>query len=194
MVTIRTSGGEESIPLKRSAAAGVAAFAAGYVLTFVLLAVDGTSESSTSGEESGFVEGLQVIGLFFYNTMFVDVHVGGLMTVNILQETETSVPTVVYYLAPVVAIAGAALLLVRATPFRPASAEASAKLGASVIAGYLPMAVLGLVAFELEVDGLTLSPDSSSALLLVGAVYPLLCGAIGGLLFWHRHSESGAAA
>jgi len=61
---------------------------------------------------------------------------------------------------------------------RPASAAAA---GATVIVGYLPLAVLGALAIGHTFgEGITVAPDLITAVALAGVVYPAFFGAVGG--------------
>jgi hypothetical protein len=50
----------------------------------------------------------------------------------------------------------------------------------AVVAGYLPLAVVGVFAFTVSIESASAAPDLAPAVLLAGVVYPLVFGTLGG--------------
>lgn len=192
MPSIETVGdGERQVPYKQAAIAGATAFVLGYLLTFGTLLLDGAMQSSeTSDESSGsFLDGIRAIGLFFFDTQFVETEfdfLGATVSISLLEEASTEIPVLVYRLIPIVVIAGVAMAFVSSVDLVPAGRDASAKLGAMVVVGYLPLALFGLVFFPIESGGSAIKPDAFTAIFLAGMAYPVACGALGGAIAWHR--------
>ncbi|GAB7018666.1 hypothetical protein [Halostagnicola bangensis] len=175
----------DGLPLKQGAIVGAGTFVVGYIATFVLATID--SEIELGEEESTF----EMIGLLFYNAQFVDMELSGLNgteTFNILSEESTQIPELVFNLVPIVLlVAGGYVLATRVLETRQAN-EGGAKLGASIVVGYLPLAFLGTILFEETAEGglfggsVTLAPETLPAIVLAGILLPLAFGAIGGYL------------
>lgn len=191
MASIDTVGnGETAVPYRSAALSGAVAFVVGYVLTFGLLLVDGAMQSSEASDDSGgsIVEGLQAIGLFFFDTQFVETEFSGGFyggaSISLLEAASTEIPVLLYRLVPVVVIASVAFVYVLAVGLEPVGRDASAKLGATVVVGYLPLAVLGVLLFPIEEGSAEFQPELFPAIVFAGIVYPVACGALGGALAW----------
>ncbi|MFP9191590.1 hypothetical protein [Natronosalvus vescus] len=181
-----------ALPLKEGALGGVGAFVAGYVLTYLLVMVD--SELEYTDESSAF----ELIGTVFYNAHFVDAEFvfasgtvfEGTRRLNIIAEESTQFPEPVFYLVPVAILFGVGALIAHRSLPAAATGVEGAKAGASVVVGYLPLAVVGSVLFEataeFEILGETIrstfGPDMLMSIIFVGLVFPLVLGAAGGFL------------
>lgn len=169
---------------RRGAGAGAAAFAAGYVVLYLWYWAMGDTASDTTDWVS--------IGWFFYRGHFVDITVGGDAAPAAVQTTESvlSATTLPDVLAPVAALTAAGYLVGRETDPDPESALEAAAAGASLLAGYLPLAVLGSFVFRKGVaGGHPASPDLLGSLLLTGAAFPLVFGGVGGLAYHYREGR-----
>ncbi|EMA57307.1 hypothetical protein [Halorubrum lipolyticum] len=162
------------------AAGGAVAYLLGYLVVYV------TQGDRIEEVLSGFnffadlfggdpIPTWQAAGWAFYNTHFVDTvfQIGGGSSRNLLMEADGG--SLLFVLPP--------LLLVVAGLVAGRAAGASdptegARAGAFVLAGYLPLAVIG--AFLFRYGGGEIAPDIVTAVLLAGAVYPAVFGAIGG--------------
>jgi len=167
------------------AVAGVAAYLGGYLLTYL------TQRGSIEERLAGFnvildllggdpIPAWQAVGWLYYNAHGVATSapsLGGTQTINVVAE-EGSLAWL--YLVPplVLFLAGFAT----AARSGGSSPEESGAVGALVVAGYLPMAVLGIVVFGYGVGDGTIAPDAVTAVLLAGLVYPVALGALGGVL------------
>ncbi|MFC6890545.1 transporter [Halorubrum trueperi] len=176
----RTSG------IVAGAAAGVAAYLLGYLVTY--LTQSGRIEEQLAGFNvfadlfgSDPIPAWQAVGWMFYNAHFVDTaipsFVGGTRSVNLISQADGGSLSFLFVVPPVLlVVAGlAAGRLAGAT--EPADGALS---GAFVLAGYLPLAVVGAFAFRYAVGDGAVAPDTVTAVLLAGGVYPAVFGAAGG--------------
>ncbi|MEF8786687.1 MAG: hypothetical protein V5A45_12195 [Haloarculaceae archaeon] len=173
---------------------GVLAYLVGYVVTVVFVFVDGVD----FGGDAGWVK---VAGWVFYAAHTVKMEItgfagdrSGVRTVHLfdgfseLTSLTDAVPEILYLLVPVVVLVGAGFVLERRIADPTVTAPAAAALGASVVVGYLPLAVVGQLFFSHTETGLggsvgvTVAPELLSSVLLVGLVYPLVCGTVGAVL------------
>ena len=188
--------------LRQSVLAGVGAYLAGYLLTVLFVLVDGI-------DFSGDASMAAVIGWVFYAAHTVKLRLTGTAgdssttgTVSVfewgsqLTDLTDAVPEILYLAVPVLVLVGAAAALVGRVPGARASASSGVAVGASVVAGYLPLALLGQVLFTHTESGfggaasVTVGPDLIPSVVLVGLVYPVICGAIGGVLAQQTGSDS----
>jgi hypothetical protein len=168
------------------AAAGAAAYLLGYLFAYV------TQQSAVENQLAGFnlfadlfggdpIPTWKAIGWVFYNGHFVDTQVpslvGGSQLTNLISQADDGSLTLLFVVPPVLlTVAGLAASRV-AGATEPVD---GAKAGAFVLAGYLPLAVLGAFLFRYSVGDGTVAPDLVTAALLAGAVYPAVFGAVGG--------------
>jgi hypothetical protein len=161
---------------------GVGAYLLGYLVVHLTAArayresLAGRLLELLTGEPNAW----KLVGWTLYDAHFVHSTVplpfGGRETVSLVGQVD-AVPTALYVLPVVlllVAGAAAALLASRNGPRRGAVA------GASVVAGYLPLAVAGAFVFAIEVGEGRAGPTLATAALLAGLVYPLVFGTVGG--------------
>jgi len=163
----RSSGGLiEKLPVKAGAIAGAFAYVGGYLVTVVFSLMD-TSFNHTFA------------GRLFYNAHFVDSEFsqgGRTETYNLLSEgLEFTVPELFWYLVPVALLLYAGYALTN-RQYRIDSQGHAAAIGATVVAGYLPLVLLGTFLFEEE----GASPETGTAIILAGLFFPLVLGGIGG--------------
>lgn len=182
--------GADSTSIGRGVGHGATAFVSGYVVVFVLAVLDsGPGEFRDLFSEAGS-SAFDMVGWTFYNAHFVDVELsvrGQRETVNFLAEGgAATVPKIAFYAVPVVVLLTAGYRLGAAAE---GGRTAAVTAGASVVAGYLPLAVAGAIVFSGTVDGNVLLGTSGTvsydvelagALSLAGVVYPVVLGAIGG--------------
>lgn len=174
----------DGLPLARGLGAGVGAYLLGYLVAY--LALSGSVEERLEGFNfvaSVFggepISAWQAVGWLFYNAHFVRTRAEGgfgTQSENFIAASDGGA-AVVLYLLPIVLLAGAGALLARVASADDPQDGATA--GATVVAGYLPVAVLG--AFLFDYQG-TIAPDLVTAVLLAGLLYPLVFGAVGGAL------------
>jgi hypothetical protein len=178
--------------LAGGALVGAGAYLAGYVLTYLLVIVDGV-------ESGGDIETWKAVGWVFYNAHNVDLTFVGSAGSASITETFTlfeesagtanlasTVPQFLYFLVPAVALAvGGYVAYQRADTSGFGGAQAAA-VGATTLVGYFALVVLGRFLFEasgsfLGAD-LAIAPDLGTAIVLAGIVYPLVLGAGGAVL------------
>ena len=175
--TAQSDGLLDRVPVVQGAIVGVGAFVAGYLLTFVLAAIDsdlGDTESSS----------FDATGWLYYGAHFADIELDtpiGSETMNFLSEASTQFPTVVYYLVPVVVLVASGFVLAKLFASGDEVAD-SAIAGAGVVAGYLPLALVGTFLFSESEEFGSVSPDLVTGVLLVGLVFPIVLGAVGGIV------------
>jgi len=180
---------------------GAGAYVAGYLVTVLFTVLDGF-------EVAGDVPAWTAIGWVYYGAHNVPIEVSGgpadgLSTERTsvfelegavaapVSELSSTVPRILYLLVPVAVLLGAGYGAYRVADERRPGPVRAATLGASVVVGYLALAVVGVFVFEhsrsLTVQGrpalsFSAGPALVPAVVLAGLVYPLALGAIGGLL------------
>jgi hypothetical protein len=165
-------------------AAGGGAYLLGYLVVYL------TQRGSVAERFSAFnavtdlfggdpIPAWKGVGWLFYNAHFIPTRfpgIGGSTTRNAIADADGGSITLLYLLPPLFLIgAGYAILALSA-------ADAPAVAGGLVVAGYLPLAILGIVLFSYPVGDGAIEPDAVTAVLLAGVVYPVAFGAIGGAL------------
>lgn len=183
-------------PLVPAAAAGVAAWVLGYLFTYVLVGSDVRDSGLNRFVEA--VEGepatYELVGWIFYNAHLVDVVYEGLggmfMPANVVRGSDDFTPLL--FALPPLLLLGAGLAVGR---YRGAvEADDGGITGATVVLGYLPLAVFGSFLFEVSAAGTSGRPDLLGALVLAGVVYPVFFGAAGGVLAAITAEEGGGEA
>ena len=171
-----------------AAAAGVAAFALGYVLVYALT-ISTVRESLLTGIAEAFGdEGAdwKIVGWLFFNAQFVTTTItvdlgflGGTDAVNFIAESDTL--SAILYLIPPALLAAAGLAAAR---LDGATETARAlRLGPSVALGYLPFTLVGALLFTVSVGETSGgSPTLLTAVVLAGVVYPVVFGTLGALV------------
>ena len=191
--------------LPQSALAGLVAFVVGYLVTVVFIFVDGVD----FGGDAGWVK---VAGWVFYAAHTVKLRVTGTAgdssasrTFNLfdgvsqLTNLTDAVPEIIYLFVPVFVLVGSGFVLVRRAGDGQTSVATAAGVGASIVAGYLPLAVLGQVLFSHTESGfggaasVTVGSDLVTSVLLVGLVYPVVCGVVGGVLAQQTGTDTTAS-
>lgn len=181
-----------------AAGAGALAYLVGFAITYFLLESDIRQNMQEQTQAMATLQQYgadppavwQGVGWFFYGAHNVQLEISaeaaGQSFSQSVPVTQGPVWTPVLYLIPVLALVGAGALATRGSN-APSHGEA-AKQGATVIAGYLPLAIAGVfvVAWSAEVTSgvqsaeVTLRPQLMTAVLLAGIVYPAVFGGIGG--------------
>jgi len=164
-------------PLFQGALYGAAAFVVGYLLTYFLLFI----EDATEGENQ--IEG---VGQIFFNAQLVGTDYGEAATRDGLEmlagSPDFTLPAFLFTLVIGVVITGSGYALTRSMAQPQTTTDEGTVIGASILAGYLPLSFLGALLFEISESGFSSSPDIFGAVLLAGIVFPALLGAIGGYL------------
>jgi len=191
MVAHRRNRGTDGPPLKEGAIFGLGSFVVGYVLTLIVVAV---------GESGDWSEDLiESAGWIYYNAQFADLTVaadaGGASrstSFNYLTDDtlfgnsveSLDVPIIIYHLLPIIVLIGAGFALARYVDAREASDGAVA--GGTLALGTVVPALLGTILFSVEegffVGSVEVSPALVDGLLFVGILFPVVFGAIGGVI------------
>ncbi|QSG03331.1 hypothetical protein [Natranaeroarchaeum sulfidigenes] len=173
----------QNVPLVQGSVAGLLTWVLGYLFTY-LIAGDEVQESEINqflefiGEEPATYE---MVGWVFYNAHFVDT-------------TFQNVPffgseafiggedgfTMLLYVIPPLLLIGAGLAVARYSAAQNANDGAIA--GISVVPGYLLLSIAGIFLFEVTLGDASAAPDLVAGVFLAGLVFPVLFGAVGGVL------------
>jgi hypothetical protein len=177
----------DELPIVDGSIHGGASFAVGYLVTLVLVVV-AESEQLTNDLFEG-------AGRVYYDAHFADVELRaprGFETVDVettsinyltgqgpegMEIAATELPPVVYHAIPVVVLLVFGFLL--ANKVGAGSPADGAKAGASLVFGVAILALGGTYLFEL---GEVIGPNRPQGVLLVGILFPLVFGALGGVL------------
>lgn len=203
----------DGVPLLGGAVFGALAYVCGFVTTYLLVVADGGLEASAVIETSfgdvglfdlGFPQPepstVEFSGWIFYNAHFVETvfspdipttanpESGALgESRNLLSSASTQIPELLYYLVPVVLLAGCGYLLARRNTVH--SLREAAKTGVTLLGGYFPLALLGTFLFTAskagERNGIEVTTTGGPTLgtvLVVAAVFPILFGTAGAWL------------
>lgn len=151
---------------------------------FVLIASEmggGGPTSSGSGEILVYL-----VGWVFYGAHFVSVSAGVFGGGNVIDFLAIGgLPTGLYYVVPPIFLFLAGRSVARSNGHVSMESGRLATYGATVVAGYLPLALVGNYAFTKQGVGpnmATVGPDMAATLLVMGVVYPLVFGGLGGYL------------
>lgn len=182
------------LPIKQGAIFGAIAYVGGYILTYILATIDSEFEVNQTIEELGGGM-MEAVGWVFYGAHRIEIEVtaegGGesqTETLRIFEEASPDLPEILYYLVPVVMLIVAGYLVVG--QIRAYGGSEAIKAGATVAVGYLPLTVLGVFLFRLSEEqsgfgqtiSVSISPELVPAALIMGLIFPLVFGAIGGYL------------
>jgi hypothetical protein len=171
-------------PFVESAAAGIVAWVLGYVFTYLLVATD--LESSPLNRFVEFFEGesatYELVGWVFYNAHLVDISYTG---IGVFSPPRNFVGgedgfTVLLYLIPPALLIVAGLAIGRYQGVT--EPNGGAITGALVTPGYLILSIVGTFLFSVSVGDASGAPDLIPAVFIAGLVYPVVFGAIGGVL------------
>lgn len=142
-------------------------------------------------EEPGW---LDKRGWLFFSTHFVETTADVTtdagqqvsQSVDLLEEADNSIPSVVYRLVPVGVLTVFGYLYTLRNVEATATLQDGARTGALLVAGYLPAIVAGVLLFSHRTDyqtgSVTYEIPFSPAVPIAGVIYPLLFGALGGYL------------
>lgn len=180
-------GGFDGATLLRGGGAGVAAFLLGYVLTYAWQApaVDDQLRAVNAIAEllgGQAIPTWKAVGWLFFNAHVVATRVpalgGGENVVNFIDVADDGSLVLLYAVVPVLLVlAGAAVARLGRTD-RVASAAAS---GATIVLGYLPVAVVfALLVGHTFAGEARIAPDLVTAVAVAGVLYPAFFGAVGG--------------
>lgn len=173
----------QNVPLVQGSVAGLLTWVLGYLFTYLITA--GEIRESDLNQFLEFINEepatYDIVGWIFYNAHFVDTtfenvpffgaesFVGG----------EDGVTALLYVIPPLLLI-GAGLAMARYNGARDANSGALS--GLSVVPGYLLPSIAGVFFFEVTLGNASGAPDLVSGIFLAGLVFPVLFGALGGVI------------
>ncbi|WP_436927454.1 transporter [Halosimplex amylolyticum] len=171
-------------------AGGIAAWLVGYLAVYLTHAseIENSVGSTVLNLLTDENVTWKIVGWLFYNAHNVTVRIPGVFgqtAQNFVAGAEETALTAFLVVPPLLLVV-AGIATVWNTADDPTTA---ARNGAAVLLGYLPLSVAGAVLFAVSVGDATAGPNLVTAVLLAGAVYPLLFGAIGGLVGGHLSAE-----
>jgi hypothetical protein len=181
----------DKLPVVEGAVTGAVAYVVGLILTFLLVTIDG--EYAFGGAEFADVGTLDEVGWFFYSSHFANIEssisIAGQSqstTNNFVSEASTQLPEPVFYLVPILTLTVVGYFVASTLDTWDPSPADCAQAGATVVVGYLPLALVGVFLFTVSVaEGggeASVGPELLTGILLVGLLFPLLFGAVGGAL------------
>ncbi|AXR77590.1 hypothetical protein [Natrarchaeobaculum sulfurireducens] len=176
------------IPVRTGAVAGVVTWLVGYVAIYVVGLDALRAELRASGLEVLLETATdwQLAGWLFFDAHGVTLDVPTLALGGTLEGQGLLAAIggsfVALYGLPVVALVLAGGVVTwrhRRTYTRPTDAGIA---GATTVVGYLPCVVGGLVAFTVDAGEIVLRPELLVGVVLAGLAYPIVFGALGGML------------
>lgn len=193
--TQRREQGLRNLPVVGGLVYGVVSYVVGLVLTVVLAL--GVITGETPADAYAIDAGPYGVGWLFYSVHNVGIVFdfgGETETVNFLEQAyaatvDPSIPKIAFYLVPVVVlfVFGLVLALQASYDSVPSGID-GAKAGASIAVGYLAMTILGaVVVFSVSPESAaqasgSIQPQLGSAVVLMGVLYPVAAGGLGGYL------------
>lgn len=170
-----------AIPVVRGAMVGLAAWLAGYLVTYLLHASDirGSMASDVLEFLSNDAGTWKLVGWLYHNAHFVDTTYPGLVgrsSGNALTGAEDPALTALF-VVPVLALVLAGAFVARGAATNP---ESGAKAGATVVVGYALATVVSAFVLRVSIGDSPAGPALVTAVLLAGVVYPLVLGGVGG--------------
>lgn len=179
-----TTRNADDLPVVVAAIAGLVTWVIGYLCTFLLVSSD-IQESGLNQFAQTFGDGdatYELVGWVFFNSHFVDAIIDagffGTDTANFIGGDD-GFSTLLFLIPPALLIvAGVAVGRYRGVT----GANDGAITGALVLPGYLVLSIVGAFLFRVEASGASGEPALVPAVLLAGIVYPLVFGALGGVL------------
>ncbi|WP_439027213.1 hypothetical protein [Haloarchaeobius sp. DT45] len=186
----------DAAAVARSAVAGVGAFLASYLVTFVLWTQSELPRPDSLGQvlEQAIVTAVRdnvaawkATGMVLFNGHFVELQYEGPLSsgsFNLVDLAGGGLVEATYVVVPLVLVV-AGFIAARTSGVENDLSDA-ALAGALVTAGYLVPIVVGALAFTYSGDT-SLSVPLVNAAVVAGVVYPVICGGIGGIVA-HRLS------
>jgi len=172
----------------------------------ILLAEEAYSNSGVFGQDNGAISIVMESGIIFYSahnsvmnttgvpngldsipsnyivlfTDFLAGQIGNVADVNIALYSGATFSFKLFYIfiPAIIFISGYTFVTAKREENEPS--YISVIRGASLTAGYLPLAVIGSFVFSLETPEVTWTPKVASSLLMVGILYPISFGSLGG--------------
>lgn len=169
----------DQLPFVAGAVAGVLAWVLSYLFTYLMTASDIRSSPARQVFEffGGDLPTWKVVGWVFFNAHFVDTVFEGLFggTRNFVGGDGF---TPFLFVVPPLLLIVAGVAVGRIAGVESIETATAALAGATVAIGYVVLSLVGAFLFSIEGAG----PDTVTAVLLAGLVYPLVFGAAGALV------------
>lgn len=171
--------------------AGGGAFLAGYIVVALAIIVD-INHVLTPRGLAGY-GGFDKPGLLYYNAHFVGTSEGFVLfgESHIVPLNGLTLPFIGYLMIPVVVLIAAGFLTVRFQQPIQLSHGMAFLSGAKVATGYAAFALVGIGVFSHYLiwpgQGPLMQPNVGETILLMGLVYPIVLGGIGGLIAADLH-------
>lgn len=159
---------------------GVIAFLGGYLVTYAVVASRAgaiASDLAVPGDPATW----KVVGWIFYAAHFGWLSVpGGAGTAGTPVLGAVDGAPFALACVPILALLVMGLIAGRLT--KGYTAEVGAEAGVTLVAGYLPLVLLGLLLFRVSVTGGVVEPEPVSTLLFAGIGVPTVFGTVGGIV------------
>ena len=174
------SESDAAVTLARGGLVGLAVWLLGYLVTFLLHAENVREAFATNVIEffAGDPVTWKLVGWLFFNAHFVATSIPGLFgdsNSNFLSGAEDITLLVLYVVPPLLLlIAGAAVARGVNDPTE------GAKTGGALAVGYVVASAVSAFLVRISVADAVAGPTLVTAILLAGAVYPLVFGGLGG--------------
>ncbi|WP_152421149.1 hypothetical protein [Natronolimnohabitans innermongolicus] len=180
---------ESKAAIALGALAGALAWIVGYGLTYAASISDLRSNEQYDTLEAATDESLAVemVGLLYYNAHNVVADVPQYSVLQALEPSHNFVlaeggSTLALYAIPVLFLMGAGAVVTLYTHSTDESATDAALSGSVIVVGYLPLVVFGTFVFTVDPGNGAMAPDLFLAIGLAGTFYPLVLGALGGVV------------
>lgn len=177
---------DADLPAEYGLLSGLTAYLLGFGLVYSAMA--GKVESALSGINAAVallgeptIPTWKAVGWLFYNAHLVATEIptpGGTLSRDLLVAGNAPVAL---YLAPPVLLTLAGWGVARQARDLP-DVRAGARAGSTVVVGYLLFAVAGAFVISADAFGAPVGPDLLGAAAVVGLLYPIVFGALGGAL------------
>ena len=176
---------ESDVPAEYGLLSGFATFFLGFAITFSWVARE--VEASLSGINAfaglfgqSAIPTWKAVGWVFYNAHFVTLEIpvpgGSSLSRDLIAAQGGSVAL---YLVPPVLLTLAGFLVARQVgDFE--DVRAGARAGATIVVGYLLVAIAGAFVTSVDAFGAMIAPDLLGAAAVAGLLYPLVFGSFGG--------------
>ncbi|WP_254521463.1 hypothetical protein [Natrinema caseinilyticum] len=168
---------------------GTLAWIAGYILTYVAAIGDVQSSDQFQALEYAADDSLSVemIGMLFYNAHNVPIDVPQYSILQALEPNHNFVSaeggsTLLLYVIPVLILLVAGASVTMYARHDLVSTVDAALTGTTIMIGYLPLVLLGTTVFAIDLGKGPMQPDFLLAIGFAGTFYPMVFGAIGGVI------------
>ena len=177
---------DTALPSDYGLFSGVTAYLLGFGVVYASMAREVESALSAINTLVTFfgeapIPAWKAVGWLFYNAHLVAVEIpmpGGTVSRDFIATEGASVA--LYFLPPALLI-GAGYLVARQADHLP-DVRAGVGVGATIVVGYLLVAIGGAFVLSASAFGATVGPDLLGAAAIAGLLYPLIFGSLGGAI------------